>query len=301
VYQLPSGDDMKGIVLAGGRGTRLYPLTLCVSKQILPVHDKPMIYYPISVLMLAGIREILIISTERDIPMFKELLGDGSQLGMKIEYAVQQKPSGLAEAFIIGEEFIGDESVCLILGDNIIYGHELGRILTDVISRQEGATIFGYYVSDPTQYGVVDFDNALNVLSLEEKPVDPDSNYAVVGLYFYDNTVAEEAKRLSPSARGELEISDLNKRYLEKNRLRLQLLYRGIAWLDTGTQNDITEAAMFVKTIEERQGLKIACLEEIAYRKRYISREQLLALAEKIKSSEYGQYLYKIGNEKQWT
>ena len=285
---------MKGIVLAGGSGTRLYPLTKAVSKQILPIYDKPMIYYPLSVLMLSGIKDILLISTPRDILVFEELFGDGSQLGISISYKVQPSPDGLAQAFILGEEFIGDDSVCLVLGDNIYYGYGLAEILMRSTEIKEGATVFGYYVSDPERYGVVEFDENRNVIDLEEKPENPKSNYAVTGLYYYDNTVVEKAKQLKPSPRGELEITDLNKLYLKEGTLKTELLGRGMAWLDTGTHESLIQASNFVASIEQRQGLKVACLEEIAYRKGYISDQELRELAEPLKKNQYGQYLLRL-------
>lgn len=288
---------MKGIILAGGSGTRLYPITQSISKQIIPIYDKPMIYYPLSVLMLAGIKEILIISTPQDIHLYKNLLGDGRQLGLQLAYEVQPSPDGLAQAFIIGEEFIGNDNVCLILGDNIYYGYGLPKMLQKAASLKDGATVFGYYVKDPERYGVVDFDAKGKVLSLEEKPSKPRSNYAVTGLYFYSNDVVEKAKALKPSARGELEITDLNKLYLEEERLTVELMGRGIAWLDTGTHDSLLQASNFIATIEQRQGLKVSCIEEIAYRKGYIDRQQLQTLAEPLKKNQYGQYLLQIANE----
>lgn len=288
---------MKGIVLAGGSGTRLYPITKSISKQIIPVYDKPMIYYPLSVLMLAGIREILIISTPHDIHLYENLLGTGSDLGIELTYAIQPSPDGLAQAFIIGEEFIGNDNVCMILGDNIFYGFDFSRTLREAATLNDGAIVFGYYVNDPERYGVAEFDKDGKVLSLEEKPAVPKSNYAVTGLYFYSNDVVEKAKGLKPSKRGELEITDLNRLYLEEGRLSLKMMGRGMAWLDTGTHDSLLEASNFISTIENRQGLKVACLEEIAYRYGYINKEQLLALAEPLKKNHYGEYLIKIANE----
>lgn len=288
---------MKGIILAGGSGTRLYPATKSISKQIIPVYDKPMIYYPLSVLMLAGIREILIISTPQDIHLYENLLGNGDDLGMKLEYAIQPSPDGLAQAFIIGEKFIGDDNVCMILGDNIFYGYDFSRTLREATQLQDGAIVFGYYVNDPERYGVAEFDAEGKVLSLEEKPTQPKSNYAVTGLYFYSNDVIQKSLGLKPSKRGELEITDLNKLYLAEGRLSLKMMGRGMAWLDTGTHDSLLEASNFIATIENRQGLKVACLEEIAFRNGYINKEQLLQLAEPLKKNNYGQYLIKIANE----
>ena len=289
---------MKGIVLAGGSGTRLYPVTKSISKQIIPVYDKPMIYYPLSVLMLAGIKEILIISTPQDIHLYENLLGNGEDLGIKLVYAIQPSPDGLAQAFIIGDEFIGDDNVCMVLGDNIFYGFDFSRTLREAANLQDGAMVFGYYVNDPERYGVAEFDANGKVLSLEEKPLQPKSNYAVTGLYFYSNDVVKKSKELKPSKRGELEITDLNRLYLEEERLSLKMMGRGMAWLDTGTHDSLLEASNFIATIENRQGLKIACLEEIAFRNGYISKEQLLKLAEPLKKNHYGEYLIKIANEK---
>lgn len=288
---------MKGIILAGGSGTRLYPITKSVSKQSLPIYDKPMIYYPMSVLMLSGIRDILIISTPRDISTFKELFGDGSELGLNIEYAIQEKPNGLAEAFIIGEEFIGNDKVALVLGDNIFYGYGFSERLQNAVEREE-ATIFGYHVVDPQAFGVVEFDKEYNVLSIEEKPKEPKSNYAVPGLYFYDNDVVDIAKNVKPSDRGELEITSINNEYLRRGKLKVELLGRGMAWLDTGTYRGLLDACNYVEAVQTRQGLYIACLEEIAYRKGYINKQQLLKLAQPLMKTEYGQYLLKVSMEK---
>jgi glucose-1-phosphate thymidylyltransferase len=289
---------MKGIILAGGSGTRLYPLTKAISKQILPIYDKPMIYYPLSVLLLANIRDILIISTPTDIGLFESLLGDGSQMGISIKYKIQPSPDGLAQAFLLGEEFLGGDSCCLVLGDNIFYGYGFSKLLTEASAIKKGATVFGYYVNDPERYGVAEFDDDGNVLSLEEKPKTPKSNYAVTGLYFYDNTVVAKAKTIKPSPRGELEITDLNKIYLQEKTLTVKLLGRGMAWLDTGTHQSMLQASNFVESIEDRQGLKVACIEEIAYRKGYITKEQLTELAKPLLKNQYGQYLMKIMNDK---
>lgn len=288
---------MKGIVLAGGSGTRLYPITKAISKQLLPLYDKPMIYYPISVLMLAGIKDILIISTPRDLPHFEELLGDGSNLGISFSYAVQDEPRGLADAFIIGEDFIGDDSVALILGDNVFHGHRFSEILEESTKLKDGAIIFGYYTQNPESFGVVEFDDDWNVLSIEEKPEHPKSNYIVPGLYFYDNDVVEIAKNIKPSDRGEIEITSINEEYLKRGKLKVNLLGRGMAWLDTGTHDGLLEAANFIETIQKRQGLYIACLEEIAYNKGYIDKETLLKEAESLKKTDYGKYLFDLANK----
>ncbi|MCG7496863.1 glucose-1-phosphate thymidylyltransferase RfbA [Vibrio sp. Of7-15] len=290
---------MKGIVLAGGSGTRLYPLTRGVSKQLLPIYDKPMVFYPISTLMLAGIKDILIITTPEDNEGFKRLLGDGSDFGINLEYAIQPSPDGLAQAFLIGEEFIGNDSVCLVLGDNIFYGQSFSQTLKNAASRESGATVFGYQVKDPERFGVVEFDSRMKAISIEEKPEKPKSNYAVTGLYFYDNRVVELAKRVKPSHRGELEITTLNEMYLELGSLSVELLGRGFAWLDTGTHESLHEASSFVQTIENVQGLKVACLEEIAWRNGWLSDEDVLALAKPMMKNEYGQYLNRLVNERQ--
>lgn len=288
---------MKGIILAGGSGTRLYPLTKATSKQLMPVYDKPMIYYPMSILMLAGIKDILIISTPQDTPRFKDLFGDGQNLGVRIEYAIQPKPDGLAQAFIIGEEFIGDDSVCLILGDNIYYGGGLSQLLQKAAKKESGATVFGYHVNDPQRFGVVEFNDKMQAISIEEKPQQPKSSYAVTGLYFYDNEVVKLAKQIKPSERGELEITDLNQKYLENGKLTVEVMGRGFAWLDTGTHESLLEASTFVETIEKRQNLKVACLEEIAYRMEYITKEKLVNLAQPLKKNQYGQYLLRLSEE----
>ncbi|MFT4452461.1 glucose-1-phosphate thymidylyltransferase RfbA [Parvimonas sp. G1425] len=289
---------MKGIILAGRAGTRLYPITKSISKQILPIYDKPMIYYPLSTLMLAGIKEILIISTERDLPFYQELLEDGSDYGLSISYMVQKEPNGIAEAFILGEEFIGDDKVCLVLGDNVFYGRGFSYVLQKSASLDEGAEIFGYYVKNPSEFGVVEFDENHKVVGLEEKPKDPKSNYAIPGLYFYDNDVIEIAKKIKPSKRGELEITSVNEEYLKRGKLKVNLLGRGMSWLDTGTHEGLIEAGNFVHTVQKRAGLYISCIEEIAFRMGYIDKEQLLKLAQQLLKSDYGEYLIRIANEK---
>jgi glucose-1-phosphate thymidylyltransferase len=288
---------LKGIILAGGSGTRLYPITRGISKQLIPVYDKPMIYYPLSTLMLAGIRDVLIISTPEYTGLFEELLGDGSDFGMKFSYKVQAQPNGLAEAFILGKDFIGSDSVCLVLGDNIYYGSGLSQLLQEAAAKTSGATVFGYHVNDPERFGVVEFDKDKHALSIEEKPEHPKSNYAVTGLYFYDNDVVNIAENLQPSARGELEITDINKEYLRRGNLDVKLMGRGYAWLDTGTHDSMLEAASFISTIQKRQNLKVSCLEEIAYRQGWISKEKLITLAKPMKKNDYGQYLLRIAEE----
>jgi glucose-1-phosphate thymidylyltransferase len=288
---------MKGIILAGGSGSRLYPITKSISKQIIPIYDKPMIYYPLAVLMLANIREILIISTPKDIHLYEDLLGNGNQLGLQISYAIQPSPDGLAQAFIIGEKFIGNSPVCMILGDNIFYGHGFGKVLTETAKITDGAVVFGYYVNDPERYGVVEFDKSGKVISIEEKPLVAKSFYAITGLYFYGNDVVGKAKSLKPSARGELEITDLNRLYLEENRLNVKIMGRGMAWLDTGTHESLLQASVYIQTIEERQGLKISCIEEIAFKQGFITRDQLIDLAQPFAKNQYGKYLMKIVNE----
>lgn len=288
---------MKGIILAGGSGTRLYPITRSISKQLIPVYDKPMVYYPLSTLMLAGIRDVLIIATPQYMPLFQDLLGDGSSIGMNFTYKVQEKPNGLAEAFILGEDFIGNDSVCLILGDNIYYGSGLSKLLQSAAQKTEGATVFGYHVNDPERFGVVEFDDQMHALSIEEKPKHPKSNYAITGLYFYDNNVVNIAKEIKPSARGELEITDVNSEYLREGKLDVKLMGRGYAWLDTGTHDSMLEASNFIATIERRQNLKVACLEEIAYRMGYIDADQLVKLAQPLKKNDYGQYMLRLAKQ----
>ena len=288
---------MKGIILAGGSGTRLYPITRGISKQLIPVYDKPMVYYPLSTLMLAGIRDILVISTPEYTPLFEELLGDGSEFGINLSYKVQEQPNGLAEAFVLGKEFIGTDSVCLILGDNIYYGSGLSKLLQEAAQKESGATVFGYHVNDPERFGVVEFDEEMHALSIEEKPARPKSNYAVTGLYFYDNDVVDIAANLKPSPRGELEITDINKEYLRRGKLDVKLMGRGYAWLDTGTHDSMLEAASFIATIQKRQNLKVACLEEIAYRMGWISKDKLVELAQPMKKNDYGQYLLRLAQE----
>ncbi|MDL1930560.1 glucose-1-phosphate thymidylyltransferase RfbA [Ligilactobacillus salivarius] len=288
---------MKGIILAGGSGTRLYPITRGISKQLIPIYDKPMIYYPLSTLMLAGITDILVISTPEFTPLFEQLLGDGSEIGISLTYKVQEKPNGLAEAFILGADFIGDDSVCLILGDNIYYGSGLSKLVQEAAQKTDGATVFGYHVNDPERFGVVEFDSNMKALSIEEKPENPKSNYAVTGLYFYDNTVVEKARNLKPSNRGELEITDINKLYLGEGKLDVKVMGRGYAWLDTGTHDSMMDASSFIATIQKRQNLKVACLEEIAYRMGYISKEKLVELAQPMKKNDYGQYLLRLAKE----
>ena len=288
---------MKGIILAGGSGTRLYPITRGISKQLIPIYDKPMIYYPVSTLMLAGIADILVISTPEFTPLFEQLLGDGAEWGISLTYKVQEKPNGLAEAFILGADFIGDDSVCLILGDNIYYGSGLSKLVQEAAQKTDGATVFGYHVNDPERFGVVEFDSNMKALSIEEKPEKPKSNYAVTGLYFYDNTVVEKARNLKPSNRGELEITDINKLYLDEGNLDVKVMGRGYAWLDTGTHDSMMDASSFIATIQKRQNLKVACLEEIAYRMGYISKKKLVELAQPMKKNDYGQYLLRLAKE----